>query len=95
MNPSKASEMAVEMERALLGCTTHCSGVLMTWHRCIEQCQSPEEIAAIGHVLLERSEARLERAKKCWSDRGINRERLLQPFIAQLFHVEHSATSAG
>ena len=80
-------ELAVEMERALLGCTTHCSGVLMTWHRCFEKCETDAEMQAIGRCLLERSQGRLDRAKRLWSDRGINRERLLAPFIAVLFHL--------
>lgn len=76
--------MAVEMERALLGCTTHCSGVLMTWHRCREHC-TPEELKEVGRLLSERSNGRLANAQRLWSDRSINRERLLQPFIEALF----------
>lgn len=77
-----ADEHAIEMERALLGCTTHCSGVLTTWHRVHAD---HADIQRVGVILLARSEGRLQRAERIESERGVQRERLLQPFIRALF----------
>lgn len=78
--------MAVEMERALLGCTTHCSGILNTWLVC-RRTLGDDQLRAVGLTLIDRSVARRERALALTSERSIQRENSLQPFIRALFNV--------
>jgi hypothetical protein len=86
VSAADATARAVEMERALLGCTTHLSGVLVTWHRCRAEC-TDAELAEVGAALLDRSRARARAARSSGSARGQQREYLLQPFVRALFGV--------
>ena len=79
-------QQAVEMERALLGCTTHPSGVLQTWYRCY---QDKANLPEVGRAMLLRSQRRLDSAHHYGSQKDVEREIMLQPLIRRLFAPTH------
>jgi hypothetical protein len=87
----RLDELATEMTRAMLGCAMHVSGVLVTWARCRQELGS-DTLAELGRRLIEKSR---ERKKRSTSQRGCEREELVQPFVAALFGVPSHAGSAA
>lgn len=83
----RVATLAVDMDRALLGCTTHLSGVLVTWNRCRNELGAAG-LQEVGRALLERSGKRLAAAQEAQNARNVQREQMLRPFIAFAFGVE-------
>jgi len=83
--PTQTDEaMTIDMERALLGCTVHVSGVLVTWNRAFNDGQ----LEVVGRGLIERSNQRLKYARETGNDRNALREEMLIPFIRHAFGVK-------